>query len=92
MRPGCLAGSAASGTTGSTTSLASEGEVVTMFMMMMLTTMTVDVQVFNLANVFKALIVFSPGEPCWPSERAGDHIIVSFPKVTKSLSLALILF
>ena len=56
MRPGCLAGSAASGTTGSTTSLASEGEVVTMFMMMMLTTMTVDVQVFNLANVFKALI------------------------------------
>ena len=92
MRPGCLAGSAASGTTGSTTSLASEGEVVTMFMMMMLTTMTVDVQVFNLANVFKALIVFSPGELCWPSERAGDHIIVSFPKVTKSLSLALILF
>ena len=60
MRPGCLAGSAASGTTGSTTSLASEGEVVTsmnmfmtMFMMMMmLTMMTVDVKVFNLANVF----------------------------------------
>ena len=36
VRPGCLAGSAASGTTGSTTSLASEGEVSMMMMMMMM--------------------------------------------------------
>ena len=82
MRPGCLAGSAASGTTGSTTSLASEGEVVTIMTMFMISTMmTVDVQVFNHANVFKALITFSPGELCWPSERAGDHIIVSLAKL-----------
>ena len=61
MRPGCLAGSAASGTTGSTTSLASEGEVVMMMSMMcMIITMTV-VSKYQSVKVFNLVVkVFSP--------------------------------
>ena len=71
MRPGCLAGSAASATTGSTTSLASEGEVVMMMSMMcmimtmMIITMIVvskyqSVKVFNLVlKVFFSQVSFA---------------------------------
>ena len=61
MRPGCLAGSAASATTGSTTSLASEGEVVMMMSMMcMIITMTV-VSKYQSVKVFNLVVkVFSP--------------------------------
>ena len=48
VRPGCLAGSAASGTTGSTTSLASDGEVqlVKMVFIVILNIVIVDLSIY----------------------------------------------